>query len=90
MGLLVRPPLRMGEALWLNPCGGIHTWAMRYPIDVLFLDAELRVVKVARGVWPWRMVLSARGTRSVVELRAAGELDARPGDQLVFQAAGGE
>ena len=85
LGLLVRPPLLPGEALWLNPCGGIHTWGMRYPIDVVFLDADHIVLKVARAVKPWRLVFAPRGTRSVLELPAANHLEARPGDQLAFE-----
>ena len=82
LGLLVRPPLRPGEGLWLDPCGGIHTWAMAYPIDVVFLDRELRVAGVARNVRPWRLVFAPRGTRSVVELPGGGAAGISTGDQL--------
>jgi hypothetical protein len=84
LGLLVHPPLREGEALWLDPCGGIHTWGMRYPIDVLFLDRELRVLRVARNIRPWRMALAPRGTRSVVELPPGGAANVVEGERLVL------
>lgn len=82
LGLLARPPLQPDEALWLNPCGGIHTWAMRYPIDVVFLDAQLRVLRVVPNVSPWRLVFAPRNTRSVVELRAGKAVGLEVGDQL--------
>jgi uncharacterized protein len=57
---------------------------MRFPIDVVFLDRELRVLKVVPSLAPWRMA-SGRGARAVLEL-AAGECERRgvePGDRLV-------
>ncbi|MGN0826610.1 MAG: DUF192 domain-containing protein [Kiritimatiellia bacterium] len=53
-GLLGRKGLAEGEWLWLKPCGAVHTVGMRFAIDVVFLDRDQRVVKVARGVKPWR------------------------------------
>jgi len=82
VGLLGRPPLHKGDALWLEPCGSIHTWGMRYAIDVLFLDRERRVLRVTRDVQPWRIAPAPAGTRSVVELLPAQELRLQPGDQL--------
>lgn len=82
-GLLARPPLAEGEALWLDPCGGVHTWGMRYSIDVLFLDRAHRVLRAARHVPPWRVVPAPRGTRSVLELRSGGAAAVAAGDLLV-------
>jgi uncharacterized protein len=58
---------------------------MRFPIDVVFLDRELRVLKVVPRLSPWRFA-SGRGARAVLEL-AAGECERRglrPGDRLVM------
>jgi uncharacterized protein len=82
-GLLGRPPLRPGEGLLLRPASAIHTWFMRFPIDVLFLNRELVVTAVAEDVAPWRM-RARRRSRSVLEL-ASGEtrrLGIRSGDRL--------
>jgi len=85
LGLLARPRLRSGEGLWLDPGGGIHTWAMRYPIDVLFLDHERVVLRVLRGLPPWRLGWAPRGTRSVVELPAGAASAVREGDGLIIE-----
>jgi uncharacterized membrane protein (UPF0127 family) len=74
-GLLGRRGLPAGEGLLLRPSPSIHTFFMRFPIDVVFLDRELRVLRVADAVKPWRAV-ACRGARAVLEL-AAGEASAR-------------
>ena len=74
-GLLGRRGLPSGEGLLLRPSPSIHTFFMRFPIDVVFLDRELRVLRVADAVKPWRAV-ACRGARAVLEL-AAGEASAR-------------
>lgn len=69
VGLLKRTGLAPGEGLWILPCEGIHTFFMKFPIDVLFLDRQKRVVKTVQAMEPWRLAVSLRG-RSVVELPA--------------------
>jgi len=54
-GLIGRPPPGPGEGLLIPKCNAIHTLFMKYPIDATFLDREGRVVKVVRGVRPWRL-----------------------------------
>ena len=70
-GLLGRRYLRKGEGMVLRPGWSIHTAFMRFPIDVVFLDADQVVIKIEHEVGPWHTV-SCRGAREVVEL-AAGE-----------------
>lgn len=82
LGLLSRPPLRAGEGLWLVPGGSIHTWGMRAPIDAVFLDREYGVLRVARGVRPWRVGWAPRGTASVVEVPAGAAAAIYEGDYL--------
>jgi uncharacterized membrane protein (UPF0127 family) len=55
---------------------------MRFPIDAVFCDGDLHVLKVARDLKPWRMA-GARGAKVVLEL-AAGAADVREGDQLTL------
>ena len=84
-GLLGRKELPGGEGILLRPAGSVHTFFMRFPIDVVFLDRELRVVAIAADVPPWR-TRGARGAKAVVEL-PAGEASRRSlaeGDTVVL------
>ena len=74
-GLLGRSGLNEGEGILLRPAGSIHTFFMRFAIDVVFLDRDLVVVGIESSLGPWRTA-SRRGAKSVVEL-AAGECDRR-------------
>jgi uncharacterized protein len=82
-GLLGRSRLTSGEGLLIRPTSAIHTCFMRFPIDVVFLDRDLVVVKVVSNRRPWRLA-ARRGAKSVLEL-AAGESSRRgirPGERL--------
>ena len=72
-GLLGRDELPRGEGILLRPAGSVHTFFMRFPIDVVFLDRENRVVDVERELVPWRTA-KRRGAKAVLEL-SAGEAD---------------
>ena len=67
-GLLGRPSLPSGEALWIAPCRGVHTCGMRFSIDVVALDVSGTVVDVVRELRPWRIRLPRPGTVGVLEL----------------------
>lgn len=74
-GLLGKAELPSGDGILLRPAGSIHTHFMRFPIDVVFLDRESRVIDLRVGLRPWSMA-RRRGARSVLELRA-GEAERR-------------
>jgi hypothetical protein len=57
-----------GSGLWIVPCRGVHTFGMRFAIDVVYLDAEQRVVYVQQQLKPWRMAPVRLSAASVVEL----------------------
>lgn len=57
-----------GQGLWIVPSRGIHTLAMRFPIDVVYLDREKRVVHLELDFQPWRMAPVKLQTASVLEL----------------------
>ena len=83
-GLLGRRELPSGEGILLKPASSVHMAFMRFPIDAVFLDRELRVVKVATDLQPWR-VAGSRGAKAVLEI-PAGEASRRGvtvGDRLV-------
>ncbi len=83
-GLIGRPSLAEGAALWIVPSRGVHTLGMAFPIDVLFLDRALRVVAVEEHLHPGRLTPIRWKARTVLEL-PAGTLrrtGTRPGDQI--------
>jgi uncharacterized protein len=83
-GLLGRGELPSDEGILLRPAGSVHTFFMRFPIDVVFLDKEDVVVGIEPSLSPWKTA-ARRGAKTVVEL-AAGECERRGvqvGDRLV-------
>ncbi len=89
VGLIGRSGLQDGEALWIAPSRGVHTWGMRFPIDVLGLDAAGRVVDLVAALRPWRMRLPRRGCIGVLELAAGAirQSGTEMGDAVVFEVA---
>ncbi len=69
LGLLVGKPLEANEALLIEPCSSIHTFGMRYAIDVVFLRRDRRIVRIFSNVGPGR-VRWAFGAHAALELRA--------------------
>jgi uncharacterized protein len=70
VGLLRTNALAEDEALMLSPGGSIHTFGMQYPIDVAFLDRQLKILRLATHLPPWRICNAPTKTKHVVELRA--------------------
>lgn len=86
-GLLGRDSLEPGEGLWIVPCEAVHTFAMRFAIDLVYLDRKRRVLKVRHRVPPSRISGCLRA-HSVLELPAgaAEQAQVAPGDQLQFES----
>ena len=59
---------RAGQGLWISPCRGVHTWAMRFPIDVLYLDRERIVIHIEQTLKPWKFAAVRMSAASVLEL----------------------
>jgi len=57
-----------GDGLWIIPSRGVHTLAMRFPIDVLYLDTNKLVVHVEQNLKPWRVARVSMRAASVLEL----------------------
>ena len=85
VGLLGRESLAETEGLWIIPCNSVHTWFMRFPIDIIFLDRGKTVLRVAAETPPFR-VRATRKARSVLELPAgrAAAVGLVPGDVVSF------
>jgi uncharacterized membrane protein (UPF0127 family) len=85
-GLLKHTSLERGEGLWIAPCEAVHTFGMKFVIDVVFLSRKKKVLKIRKNM-PKRRVAICLRAHSVLEL-PAGTLDETgtlAGDQLVFE-----
>jgi hypothetical protein len=87
VGLLARTGLEPGEALWIVPSRGVHTWGMRFTIDVVALDEEGIVIDCVSNLKPWRVRLPRRGTAGVLELPAGrvAESGTTIGHRILFE-----
>jgi uncharacterized membrane protein (UPF0127 family) len=84
-GLLKHTGLEPGAGLWIVPCEGVHTFFMRFPIDIVYFDRQHVVRKTVHAVGPWRFSLCLRA-HSVLEL-PAGTIEAtgtREGDYCLL------
>ncbi len=74
LGLMGRRSLPSDEAILFPKCNSIHTFFMRFPIDVVFLSAEGDVVSAVKSLRPWRVTLPAKRVKHTLEL-APGSID---------------
>jgi uncharacterized membrane protein (UPF0127 family) len=88
-GLLKHSELRAGEGLWITPCEGVHTFFMKFAIDLVYIDRKHVVRKTVPNVGPWRMSMCLPA-HSIVELPAGTIAPSATckGDQLVFEPVG--
>src|SRR5262245_722457 len=85
-GLMGRTELPAGRGLVLQPGGGIHTWFMRIPIDVVHVGRQGEVTHVLRAIKPWRFGPLFVGKKQAVELPAGAAASTVPGDQIEVEA----
>jgi len=85
-GLLKHTGLELGEGLWIVPCEAVHTFFMKFAIDVVFLNKKRQIVKIRENMGLWRMSGSF-SAHSVLELRAGScaRTGTVKGDQLEFE-----
>ncbi len=84
IGLLGRTHLPENQALWIHRCNSIHTFFMKFSIDCVFIDKNLKVRAIYKDVRPWRLVLPVWGARSVIEMASGtvNKVQVNVGDQL--------
>ena len=83
IGLMFKEKLVGAEGLLINPCNSIHTFFMRYSLDIVFLSSDNRVVKILRDVRPWSMSWIYFRAKKTLELPAGKlPLDVKEGDTL--------
>ncbi len=68
IGLLDKQNLSSGEGLWIFPCQSIHTFGMRFPIDVLFLSRDGIVLHLIEHMKPFRISKHVKAAKGVLEL----------------------
>ena len=86
VGLLKHQRLEPGHGLWIVPCESVHTFFMRFAIDLVYLDRKHKVRKVRNAVPPWRLSVCLTA-HSILELPAgtARQTATAAGDELVFE-----
>lgn len=87
LGLLPRNSISPDEGLWIDGCAAVHTMGMRATIDLYFLDAERRVVRIVEAVKPNRLAIACRSSEIVVELGVEHQTarNVAIGDQLALE-----
>ena len=82
-GLLGYPPLQADQGLLIRPCNMVHTVGMRYPIDIVYIDASGLILKVVASLPPLRASVCLQA-RDVLELKAgvAAAMGLQKGQQV--------
>lgn len=88
IGLQFRAPLPPNTGLLIVPCPAIHTFFVRFSLDLIWLDSEGHVLDLRRGVRSWRTARGPKGTFAVLET-ACGATTVDPGEQLAIEPADG-
>ncbi len=85
-GLMFRKCFPRGRALLIGPCRSVHTFHMRFPIDVVFLDKDSRVVGMEEAMKPWRVSRNYPDAYFALEVPAGTiqETGTQIGDLLEF------
>lgn len=85
-GLLVLAPLKVNQALWITPCNSVHTFGMKYALDLVYIDKHNQVRGLVNSLKPWRMSFCLHA-KAVMELTAGSLqfLDIQRGDSCKWQ-----
>jgi len=88
-GLLKHKGLERGQGLWIVPCESVHTFFMKFAIDLVYIDKNHKVKKVRHAVAPWRLS-ACLAAHSIIELPAgaAKESGTVAGDDLAVEKIG--
>jgi uncharacterized protein len=80
------PHLPAGDGIVISPCTSVHMFFMRFPLDVVYIDKQHRVVKTATNVKPWRVSFGGKGAHAAIELPvgAIATSKTEAGDELRF------
>lgn len=83
VGLMFKKQMVGFDGLLINPCNSIHTFFCRYNLDILFLDKNMKIIKIIRNLKPWRITWIYFKACQVLELNG-GSLseEIKEGDTL--------
>jgi uncharacterized membrane protein (UPF0127 family) len=85
-GLIGKLNMRSDEGLWVVPSSGVHTWGVLFPVDLIYLDENLRVVYVTEHFPRFKVAPLRIRAASVLELptHTIYSSQTQTGDQLVI------
>jgi len=69
-GLMLTPELRAGHGILLKPCNSVHMFFMRYALDIIFLDKDMRILRICHNLKPWHISPIVWKADSVLECPA--------------------
>jgi len=72
------------EAIMLKPCNSIHTFFMKFNIDVLFLDNQMKVIKKIENLRPGQIITKVRGAKTVIESKTGAFNDIKEECKLYY------
>ncbi len=83
-GLIGKKQMENNEAMWIKPCNGVHTYFMKFSLDVLFLDKNMQVCAIEKKVKPFRFSKIYFKAKSVLEINSglSDEKQIKIGDYL--------
>lgn len=86
-GLMFKKHFPAGSGLHISPCPSIHTFWMKFPVDVLYLSRQMEVLEVDKELHPGKIGKKVKGTASVIELPVGSiqAADLAPGDVLALE-----
>lgn len=85
LGLMGRKTIPQNEAICFPRCNSIHTFFMRFPIDVILVGEDGKIVSVVQAMKPWRLLLPRKGVKHIIELQAnrVESLELQTGAKLI-------
>lgn len=70
------------EAILFDPCSSIHTFFMRFDIDVLFVDADMVILKKVENLKPWKVIFPVKNCRYVIEAKSGAFVNMQEGSRV--------
>ena len=83
IGLMFKQRLEGADGLLIDPCRSIHTFFMRYSLDIVFISKDNKIIKIIRDMKPWRVTwIYFRATKTLELPSGKLPMDLKEGDSL--------